>query len=135
MWLSSQAVPSVSRSLLPTYDLLGTDAEGPRTPTCPVLLVTAAPLVPTIDARVVRSQESRVVDAHLTQCRQPLVQLIHTLWGQRLSGQSSSSPRRKPFPEPPPQPSQALYFIHIKLEQPGKREVKKGAAAIRLTRD
>lgn len=42
-------------------------------------------------------------------------------------------PRRKPFPEPPPQPSQALYLKHIKLEQPGKREVKRGAAAIRLT--
>lgn len=98
MWLSSQAVPAYLKKPSPNLRPAWDGGGGTQHPTCPVLLVTAAPLVPAEDARVVQSQESRVVDAHLPQCGQPLVQLIHTLWEQRLRGQPSSSLSHLPSP-------------------------------------
>lgn len=75
--------------------------QGPGvTPTCLVLLVTAAPLVPTEDAGVVGAQQATVVDAHLPQRRQPLVQFIHTLPGHGSTDLSlKGSP---PSGSPPP---------------------------------
>lgn len=47
--------------------------------TRPVLLVAAAPFVPPEDTGVVGVQQLRVVATHLSQGRQPLVQLIDAL--------------------------------------------------------